>query len=177
MLGFFLAKLFTIKHYTNVNIKMSTPCRATMRLAMQSGTLVPAARKVMPMITSGIPRVKLIMVTYTKAGTNTLCLAVCLLRCASVPTHVSPSRPWGRRTELSIVWKSGRWAGTSAPTAAGCSWGWCSEAGRSRAKTAATSDAATIHLHTQNMHEFPRRDHNRVSCSKLFTMQPWVLIN
>lgn len=37
-----------------------------MRLAMQSGTLVPAARKVMPMITSGIPRVKLMMVTYTK---------------------------------------------------------------------------------------------------------------
>lgn len=47
---------------------MSTPCRATMRLAMQSGTLVPAARKVMPMITSGIPSVKLIMVTYTKTG-------------------------------------------------------------------------------------------------------------
>ena len=26
------------------------PCRATIRLAMQSGTLVPAARKVMPMM-------------------------------------------------------------------------------------------------------------------------------
>lgn len=35
---------------------------------MQSGTLVPAARKVMPMMTSGIPRVKLIMVTYTETG-------------------------------------------------------------------------------------------------------------
>ena len=35
-----------------------------MRLAMQSGTLVPAARKVMPMMTSGMPRVKPMMVTY-----------------------------------------------------------------------------------------------------------------
>lgn len=33
------------------------PCLATMRLAMQSGTLVPAARKVIPMMTSGIPSV------------------------------------------------------------------------------------------------------------------------
>lgn len=33
------------------------PCLATIKLAIQSGTLVPAARKVMPMITSGIPRV------------------------------------------------------------------------------------------------------------------------
>lgn len=50
-----------------------------MRLAMQSGTLVPAARKVMPMITSGIPRVKLIMVTYTKTREETpLCLSACL---------------------------------------------------------------------------------------------------
>lgn len=39
------------------------PCRATIRLAMQSGTLVPAARKVMPMMTSGIPSVKPITVT------------------------------------------------------------------------------------------------------------------
>lgn len=39
------------------------PCRATMRLAMQSGTLVPAARKVMPMMTSGIPSVKPMTVT------------------------------------------------------------------------------------------------------------------
>ena len=41
------------------------PCLATMRLAMQSGTLVPAARNVMPMITSGIPRVKPMIVTCT----------------------------------------------------------------------------------------------------------------
>lgn len=41
----------------------AAPCRATMRLAMQSGTLVPAARKVMPMMTSGIPRVYPIIVT------------------------------------------------------------------------------------------------------------------
>lgn len=40
------------------------PWRATIRLAMQSGTLVPAARKVMPMITSGIPSVKPITVTW-----------------------------------------------------------------------------------------------------------------
>lgn len=33
------------------------PCRATIRLAIQSGTLVPAARKVMPIMTSGIPSV------------------------------------------------------------------------------------------------------------------------
>lgn len=33
------------------------PCLATMRLAMQSGTLVPAAKKVIPMMTSGIPSV------------------------------------------------------------------------------------------------------------------------
>ena len=35
---------------------------------MQSGTLVPAARKVMPMMTSGMPRVKPMMVTYTLMG-------------------------------------------------------------------------------------------------------------
>lgn len=39
------------------------PCLATITLAMQSGTLVPAARKVMPMMTSGIPRVKPTTVT------------------------------------------------------------------------------------------------------------------
>lgn len=39
------------------------PCLATIKLAMQSGTLVPAARKVMPMMTSGIPRVYPIIVT------------------------------------------------------------------------------------------------------------------
>lgn len=39
------------------------PCLATITLAMQSGTLVPAARKVMPMMTSGIPRVKPMTVT------------------------------------------------------------------------------------------------------------------
>lgn len=42
---------------------VNVPCRATMTLAMQSGTLVPAARKVMPMMTSGMPRVKPITVT------------------------------------------------------------------------------------------------------------------
>lgn len=42
----------------------SLPWRATIRLAMQSGTLVPAARKVMPMMTSGIPSVKPITVTW-----------------------------------------------------------------------------------------------------------------
>lgn len=49
-------------------MNISSPCRATIRLAIQSGTLVPAARKVMPMMTSGIPRVKLIMVTYAETG-------------------------------------------------------------------------------------------------------------
>lgn len=39
------------------------PCLATIRLAMQSGTLVPAAKKVMPMITSGIPSVYPMIVT------------------------------------------------------------------------------------------------------------------
>lgn len=39
------------------------PWRATIRLAMQSGTLVPAARNVMPIITSGIPSVYPMMVT------------------------------------------------------------------------------------------------------------------
>lgn len=43
---------------------VNVPCRATMTLAMQSGTLVPAARKVMPMMTSGMPRVKPITVTW-----------------------------------------------------------------------------------------------------------------
>ena len=42
------------------------PCRATITLAMQSGTLVPAARKVIPIITSGIPRVKPITVTWNR---------------------------------------------------------------------------------------------------------------
>lgn len=44
------------------------PWRATIRLAMQSGTLVPAARKVMPMMTSGIPSVKPITVTWDGDG-------------------------------------------------------------------------------------------------------------
>lgn len=44
------------------------PCLATIKLAMQSGTLVPAARKVMPMMTSGIPSVYPIMVTCRRAG-------------------------------------------------------------------------------------------------------------
>lgn len=35
-----------------------------MRLAMQSGTLVPAARKVIPMMTSGIPSVYPMIVTW-----------------------------------------------------------------------------------------------------------------
>lgn len=114
--------------------------------------------------------------TQKRAGNITI--FPCLLRCANVPACVSPSRPWGRRTELSKAWRSGRWAGTSAPTAAGCSWGWCSEAGCSRAKRAATSVAGTIHLHTQNMHKFPCRDHNRVSWrSKLFPWQPWLFFN
>lgn len=39
------------------------PCLATIKLAMQSGTLVPAARKVMPMMTSGIPSVYPTIVT------------------------------------------------------------------------------------------------------------------
>lgn len=45
-----------------------------MTLAMQSGTLVPAARKVMPMMTSGIPRVKPITVTWKpdRFGLSTL---------------------------------------------------------------------------------------------------------
>ena len=47
------------------------PCLATMRLAMQSGTLVTAARNVMPMITSGIPRVKPMIVTCTHTHTHT----------------------------------------------------------------------------------------------------------
>lgn len=33
---------------------------------MQSGTLVPAAKNVIPMITSGMSKVKLIMVTFNK---------------------------------------------------------------------------------------------------------------
>lgn len=47
---------------------MCVPCRATITLAMQSGTLVPAARKVMPMMTSGMPRVKPITVTWNQTG-------------------------------------------------------------------------------------------------------------
>lgn len=43
--------------------QVSVPCRATIRLAMQSGTLVPAAKNVMPIITSGMSKVKLMMVT------------------------------------------------------------------------------------------------------------------
>ena len=39
------------------------PCLATIKLAMQSGTLVPAARNVMPMMTSGIPSVYPMIVT------------------------------------------------------------------------------------------------------------------
>lgn len=40
---------------------------------MQSGTLVPAAKKVMPMMTSGIPSVKPITVTWqAKTETDSL---------------------------------------------------------------------------------------------------------
>lgn len=46
-----------------VMLQQTVPCLATIKLAIQSGTLVPAARKVMPMITSGIPRVYPITVT------------------------------------------------------------------------------------------------------------------
>lgn len=49
----------------------SLPCLATIKLAMQSGTLVPAARKVIPMMTSGIPSVYPIMVTCRRRGTGT----------------------------------------------------------------------------------------------------------
>lgn len=45
-------------------IIVTPPCRATMRLAMQSGTLVPAAKKDIPMTTTGMLSVKLIMVTW-----------------------------------------------------------------------------------------------------------------
>lgn len=48
------------------------PCLATIKLAMQSGTLVPAARKVMPMMTSGIPRVYPIIVTCRRWGKHQL---------------------------------------------------------------------------------------------------------
>lgn len=48
------------------------PCLATIKLAMQSGTLVPAARKVMPMMTSGIPRVYPIIVTCRRGGKHQL---------------------------------------------------------------------------------------------------------
>lgn len=41
----------------------AVPCLATIKLAMQSGTLVPAARKVMPMMTSGMPSVYPMIVT------------------------------------------------------------------------------------------------------------------
>lgn len=44
-------------------VRVELPCLATIRLAMQSGTLVPAAKKVMPMMTSGMPSVKPITVT------------------------------------------------------------------------------------------------------------------
>jgi len=37
------------------NLHSFLPCRATIRLAKQSGTLVPAAKKVMPIMTSGMP--------------------------------------------------------------------------------------------------------------------------
>lgn len=47
---------------------LCVPCRATIRLAMQSGTLVPAARKVMPMMTSGIPNVYPMIVTCRGRG-------------------------------------------------------------------------------------------------------------
>lgn len=52
------------------------PCLATIRLAMQSGTLVPAARKVMPMMTSGIPNVYPIIVTCRRKGGKLLILSV-----------------------------------------------------------------------------------------------------
>ena len=53
-----LQELNVVKELDTSHRKRYTvPCLATMRLAMQSGTLVPAARKVMPMMTSGIPRV------------------------------------------------------------------------------------------------------------------------
>lgn len=51
---------------------LSVPCLATIKLAMQSGTLVPAARKVMPMMTSGIPRVYPIIVTCRRGGKHQL---------------------------------------------------------------------------------------------------------
>lgn len=51
-------------HNISLNAMQMIPCLATIKLAMQSGTLVPAARKVMPIITSGIPRVYPIIVTY-----------------------------------------------------------------------------------------------------------------
>lgn len=46
----------------------SIPCLATIKLAMQSGTLVPAARKVIPMMTSGIPSVYPMIVTCRREG-------------------------------------------------------------------------------------------------------------
>ena len=46
------------------SVCVCVPWRATITLAMQSGTLVPAARKVMPMMTSGMPSVKPITVTW-----------------------------------------------------------------------------------------------------------------
>lgn len=66
------------------------PCRATIRLAMQSGTLVPAARKVMPMMTSGIPRVKPITVTYRSIRCDP---SGCHQR-ANTTTPLRPARRW-----------------------------------------------------------------------------------
>ncbi len=97
-----------------------------------------------------------------KSQCRCVCVCVCVRKCASALVCFVPSRPWGRRTGLSRVWRTGRWAGTSAPTAAGCSRGWSSEAGSSGAKRAATSDAHTNHLrNTHNTctrtHTFPQR--------------------
>lgn len=70
-----------------------TPCRATMRLAIQSGTLVPAARKVMPMMTSGIPSVKLIMVTLAEEESLLTGVHMCDLPDRCCVQDFVPSRP------------------------------------------------------------------------------------
>lgn len=79
-----------------------------------------------------------------------VCVCVCMW--AHLPFCFIPSRPWGRRRELSIAWRTGKWEGTSAPTAAGYSLGWSSEAESSQARRAATSEAHTNHLRTTHIH-------------------------
>lgn len=78
------------------------PCRATIRLAMQSGTLVPAARKVMPMMTSGIPKVYPMTVTCRKKGETVLILGFFLNISTAVTNYENPEYDFILKTPFDV---------------------------------------------------------------------------